>query len=116
MEKPKNQIDHIMISKKHRNAISNLRSYRCADADTDHYLLIAQFKIRLSLRWKRSSKNNNSRLNVERLRDQEIARHYEKLIWNELKNNKVQNTVEDIDNQWSRIKQIIIDSAIGKQK
>lgn len=50
--KTKNQIDQITISTKHRSAISNVRSYRGAIADNDHYLLIAQFKIRLESRWK----------------------------------------------------------------
>lgn len=58
-----------------------------------------------------NKKNKNSRFNVERLRNQEILRHCEKLIWSEIKNNQVQNTVEDTDNQWSQIiKQIITDS------
>lgn len=44
----KNQIDHVMINKKHMSCISNMRSYRGSDADTDHYLIIAHFRIRLS--------------------------------------------------------------------
>jgi len=30
------------------SCVSNVRSYRGADADTDHYLIIAHFRIRLS--------------------------------------------------------------------
>lgn len=37
----KNQIDHIMIQNKHKGCIQNARSYRGADADTAHYLVIA---------------------------------------------------------------------------
>ncbi|KAL4142514.1 hypothetical protein QTP88_004958 [Uroleucon formosanum] len=67
-ELTKNQIDHVMISKKHMSYISNVKSYRGADADTDHYLIIANFRIRPSSKWKRSSKTNNSKFNVEILR------------------------------------------------
>jgi len=44
----KNQIDHIMIHNKQKGCIQNVRSYRGADADSDHYLVIARFRLRLS--------------------------------------------------------------------
>lgn len=61
-----------MISKKHMSCIKNVRSYRGADTDTDHYFIMFHFKVRLSSKWKQKSKINNSKFNVERLRDQEI--------------------------------------------
>jgi len=90
-----------MISKKHMSWISNARSNRGTDADIDHYLIIAHFRVRLSSKWKRTSKTNNSKFNVERLRDQEITKQYEKLIRNEIKKNNEENLIEDIENQWS---------------
>jgi hypothetical protein len=48
-----NQIDRVLIDKKHKGCINNVRSYRGTDADSDHYLLIAHFKLILSCRWKR---------------------------------------------------------------
>ncbi|XP_008179458.1 craniofacial development protein 2-like [Acyrthosiphon pisum] len=110
-ELTKNQIDHVMISKKHMSCISNVRSYRGADADTDHYLIIAHFRIRLSSKWKRSSKTYNSKFNVEILRDQEIAKQYEKLVQKKIGKNSWKNSTEDIENQWNRKKQIITDCA-----
>jgi len=107
----KNQIDHVMISKKHMSCISNVRSYRSADADTDHYLIIAHFRIKLSSKWKRSSKTNKSKFNVEMLRDQEIAKQYEKLVQKEIGKNSGKNSTEDIENQWNRTRQIITDCA-----
>ncbi|KAL4083725.1 hypothetical protein QTP88_029041 [Uroleucon formosanum] len=35
--KTKSQIDHIIIDKRHKTSIRNIRSYREADRDTDHY-------------------------------------------------------------------------------
>jgi len=61
-----------------------VRSYRGADADTDHYLIIAYFRIRLSSKWNRSPKMNNSKFNVERLRYREIAKPYEQLVQKEI--------------------------------
>lgn len=37
----KNQIDHLTIDKLHRSWFKNVRSYRGADGDTDHYLVVA---------------------------------------------------------------------------
>jgi len=43
----KNQVDHIMIQNKQKKCIQNVRSYRGAGADSDHYLVIAKFTLRL---------------------------------------------------------------------
>lgn len=44
----KNQIDHVMIQSKRKGYIQNVRSYRGADVDSDHYLIIERFTLRLS--------------------------------------------------------------------
>ncbi|KAK9693646.1 hypothetical protein QE152_g34056 [Popillia japonica] len=38
----KNQIDHVLIEMKHAKNITNVRSYRGADADSDHILVITE--------------------------------------------------------------------------
>lgn len=48
-----NQIDHVLIEKTYRSSTANVRSYRGADCDTDHFLVI--FKCRLKL--KRASRH-----------------------------------------------------------
>uniref|UniRef100_A0A2S2P671 Craniofacial development protein 2 n=1 Tax=Schizaphis graminum TaxID=13262 RepID=A0A2S2P671_SCHGA len=46
----KNQIDHnIMIQNRHKGCIKNIRTYRGADADSDHYLVIAKYMTGLSV-------------------------------------------------------------------
>jgi hypothetical protein len=37
-----NQTDHVMIDQRHRSNILDVRSYRVANADSYHYLVIAQ--------------------------------------------------------------------------
>jgi len=34
--KTKNQINHVIINKRHKTCITNVRSYRGADGDSDH--------------------------------------------------------------------------------
>lgn len=43
--KTKNQIDHVLIEAKHMNIIKNVRSYRGAEASSDHFLVKAKLKL-----------------------------------------------------------------------
>ncbi|XP_022161478.1 uncharacterized protein LOC111027411 [Myzus persicae] len=38
------QIDHVLIENKHKTIIKNVKSYRGANADTDHYLILIDFR------------------------------------------------------------------------
>jgi hypothetical protein len=51
-EKTQNQIDHILVDR-HSN-ILDVRSYRAADCDTDHYLVVARIRERLAVNNQRS--------------------------------------------------------------
>lgn len=44
----KSQIDHILINERYKTSVRQVRSYRGADGDKDHYLIIASFKIKLA--------------------------------------------------------------------
>jgi len=67
----KNQIDHVMIQNKHKGCIQSVRSYRGADADSDHYLVITKLKIRLSDRWKKVKNKEFVKYYIEKLSDRE---------------------------------------------
>lgn len=45
----KTQIDHVIIDKRHQSSIIYVRTYRGADGDSDHYLIVANFSVKLSI-------------------------------------------------------------------
>jgi len=42
--KTHNQIDHILIERKWHSSVLDIQSFRGADCDTDHYLVVANLR------------------------------------------------------------------------
>jgi hypothetical protein len=53
-EKPHNQIDHIMVDRRRQSNVLDVRSFRAADCDSDHYLVVAKVSERLAVNKQRS--------------------------------------------------------------
>ena len=43
-----NQIDHVLVKRKFRTSLLDVRSYRGADCDSDHYLVISRICMKLT--------------------------------------------------------------------
>jgi hypothetical protein len=44
-----NQVGHVLIDKRRHSNILDVRSFRGADCDTDHYLVVAKLRERISV-------------------------------------------------------------------
>jgi hypothetical protein len=47
--KAHNQIDHIIVDRRRHSNILDVRSYRAADCDTDHYLVVTKVREQLAV-------------------------------------------------------------------
>jgi hypothetical protein len=52
--KTHNQIYHILIARRRHSNVLDVRSFRAADYDTDHYLVLVKVKERLTMNKERS--------------------------------------------------------------
>jgi len=48
----KNQIDHVLINNRFKNNITNVRTLRGADADSDHFLVGIWIRVKFKKRYR----------------------------------------------------------------
>ena len=107
-----NQIDHVIVNNKWRRSLLNVRVYKGADVNSDHYLL--KSTIRLKLRKTPSQNQCKRRLDIEKIKIPDVKKAF-KL---ELKNrfSALDNTdTEDHDNiqeKWNTIKKTYVEAAV----
>jgi len=92
----KSQIDHVIINRHHKSCIRNVRSYRGADEDTDHYLVVTDFSEKLSVNWRRKQQQKRSKkqLNWNKAKDPKELHKYQLRITKELNELRYSSTSE----------------------
>ena len=71
-----NQIDHLLIDRQHRGNIVDVRTYRGANVDSDHFLVLAKLRYRISRYYVRKHLRNSTRYDIEKLKDPKIKNEY----------------------------------------
>lgn len=72
----RNQIDHVLIQRKYRSSITDVRSYKGIDCDPDHFTIITKLKTKLKCQEKFKIK----KINIEMLKYIELKKQYKKAI------------------------------------
>lgn len=108
-----NQIDHILATRGISRKTTNTRTYRGANADSDHYMVMAKIN---NLEKKKIYKTSREtvRWNLEALADDKIKEKYEEEI---TKNIQIETT--EVESHWKQLKSAIIratQETIGQEK
>ena len=88
-----------------------MRSFRGADCDTDHYLVIANVRERLAVGIPAAQKFDRQRFNLRKLNESELREQYQIEITNRFAALENLNDDEDVNRTWENIKENIQTSA-----
>jgi hypothetical protein len=105
--KTHNQVDHIFIERRRHSCILDVRSFRGADCDTDHYLVVAKLRERLALRKQVAQNFEGERFNPRKLKELEFKEKYQIEITNSFAALENLNVDEDVNRVWENIKENI---------
>jgi len=105
--KTHNQIDHILIDRRRHSSILDIRSFRGADCDTDHYLVVAKLRERLAVCKQATQKFDGERFNVRKLNKLGVKEKYQIEIRNRFAALENLNGDENINRAWEDIKENI---------
>ena len=96
-----------MIDSRRHSSIIDVRSFRGADCDTDHYLVVAEVRERLAVRKQAVQKSDGGRFNLRKLNDLEVRKQYQIEITNRFAALENVREDEDINRGWESIKENI---------
>lgn len=76
------------MSKRHAGCVRKVRTYRGADSDSIHYLLFAQFNLRLFTKWNLLKKITREKYNIQKLEDPEVLKRFVQRLQNNIQTNQ----------------------------
>jgi hypothetical protein len=103
--KTHNQIDHILIDRRRHSRIFDVRSFRGAGYDSDHYLVVAKVRERLAVSKRMVKKMDMERLNLKQLNKKEVKEQYQVTIKNKFAAQENVDDGGDINRVWETIRE-----------
>jgi len=105
--KTHNQIGNVLIDRRWHSSVLDVRSFRGADCDTDHYLVIAKVRERLAVGKQVAQRFDRQRFNLGKLNEPEVREQYQIEITNRFEALVNLNDDEDVNRTWENIKENI---------
>jgi len=105
------QIDHVLIDRRLHSSILDVRNFRAAEYDTDHYLLIANVRESVAVGKQAEQRFDWLRFNLRMLNEPEVRERYQIEITTRLAALGNGNDEEDVNRTWENIKENIQTSA-----
>jgi hypothetical protein len=106
-----NEIDHILIDRRRHTSVLDVRSFRAADYDTDHYLVGAKIRERLAMNKQGSHKFQMERSNLKKLNEVEGKEKYRVEVSNRFAALEDLDTEVEINTIWETFRENIKISA-----
>jgi hypothetical protein len=105
--KKHDQIDHILVDRRRQSSILDVRSFRGADCNTDHYLVAAKLRERLSVIKLVAQKFDMQRFDLRKLNDAEVKEKYQVKITNRFAALENCDDNVDMNTAWENIRENI---------
>lgn len=83
----RNQIDHILISRKFLSSLLDVRTKRSMDVGSDHQVVVGTIRLKLSAN--RNTRKTVRRVNISRLKDPQVAEAFDQRLDQELESQQV---------------------------
>jgi hypothetical protein len=106
-----NQIDHVLIDTRRHSNILDVRPFRGADCDTDHYLVVAKVTERLAASKRAAQKIDKETFNLKKLNDRDVKEQYQVIIRKKFAALENLEDSGDINRAWDSIRENIKISA-----
>ena len=104
-----NQIDHICYQRRWASSVQDVRAFRGADLGSDHYLVVATFKIKLK---SSVNKKKHKILDIEKLSKETTQERFRLELQNRFSALEQQETAEQsVEEEWKEIKDTIVNTA-----
>jgi len=100
-----------LIDRRRHSSILDVRSFREANCDTDHYLVVAKLRRKLAVRKQATQKFDEERINLRKLNELGVKEKYQIEIRNRFAALENLNRDENVNGAWENIKENIKTSA-----